>query len=1139
MKAFARTAALAAVFVGLCGATARCESPEGLARQILDQSGLAGGLVVHAGCGDGRLTAALRGGPAFVVQGLDTDSQQVARARGRLLAEGAYGPVSIESFDGEHLPYVNNLVNLLVVQDCPGLTAAEIWRVLTPNGTGCVQLSEQSAAAQAERGPAQARAAAIRGQVKALGAVDIRQSTGWLSFRKPWPAQMDEWTHYLHGSENNAVSRDTAVGPPRHLQWVGGPQWSRHHEHLSSMNAMVSAGGRLFYVIDEGARASIQLPPHWKLVARDGFNGTILWKRDLPRWYAHTYPLKSGPADLPRRLAAVGDRVYMPLGIDQPLSALDATSGRTLHTYAETKAAEEVLVSDGVLFVLANPNPLPPPYFQWKEPICWWVNHRAIRERAWQGWKRNLLAIEAHSGKVLWQQQVAAAPATLAVDGRHAAFFDGERVVCLDRKTGKQVWASEPVGVREMPVPTQFAPTLVLADDVVLYAGGDGKLVAFDAGDGRHLWTAPHYRAGHMSAEDVLVIAGLVWTGALAQQRKSNVWTGYDLHTGEVKKEFPPDIKSYWFHHRCHRCKATVNYLLASRTGIEFIDWRKETWQRNHWVRGACVYGIMPANGLVYAPQHPCACYIETKLTGLNALAPERPDQEAFSVAEAERLEKGPAYGRVLQSNLVRPDDWPTYRADAQRSGRSPGALENPKPAWTRQLGGRLSAMTIAGGKCFVAAIDRHTLYALDARSGETAWSFTAGAPIDSPPTIWRDAVYFGSADGYVYCLRGEDGALAWRYLAALGRLKHTAMNHIESVWPVHGSVLLQEGPDGRPSVYCVAGRTAFLDGGLRLCRLDAATGRLLSEQRLDGHIPGTQRDMQETMRGLNMPAGLPDILSSDGQRIYMRSLALDLECRPVEFASPTDPTDQLGEGRHLFCGGGFLDDAWFHRVYWLYGRTLTSGCNYWFLAAHYTPAGRIMVFDDENVYGFGRLPHYYVWSPALEYRLFAASKSLGEEDLQRALAGTRKLNQTNTGGAWFESDRWIFNRFRTARLSRDELSAAREHWSVDRPPLLVRGLVLAGDTLFAAGPPDVFDEESAVERPSDPKVQQSAAEQDAAWRGQRGALLWQVDAADGKRLGSWELPAPPVWDGMAAGEGRLLMAKMNGEVSCWTGGEQ
>ena len=60
---------------------------------------------------------------------------------------------------------------------------------------------------------------------------------------------------YLHDAAGNAVSRDTQVAPPQHLQWVGSPAWTRHHDHMSSFTAMVSAAGRLFYIIDEGCRA--------------------------------------------------------------------------------------------------------------------------------------------------------------------------------------------------------------------------------------------------------------------------------------------------------------------------------------------------------------------------------------------------------------------------------------------------------------------------------------------------------------------------------------------------------------------------------------------------------------------------------------------------------------------------------------------------------------------------------------------------------------------------------------------------------------------------------------------------------------------------------------------------------------------
>ena len=50
-------------------------------------------------------------------------------------------------------------------------------------------------------------------------------------------------------------------------------------------------------------------------------------------------------------------------------------------------------------------------------------------------------------------------------------------------------------------------------DDVVLFAGGDRKMTAVSAQTGESLWTKPHYRAGHNSPEDVLVIDGLAWTG--------------------------------------------------------------------------------------------------------------------------------------------------------------------------------------------------------------------------------------------------------------------------------------------------------------------------------------------------------------------------------------------------------------------------------------------------------------------------------------------------------------------------------------------------------------------------------------------------------------------------------------------------
>jgi hypothetical protein len=66
---------------------------------------------------------------------------------------------------------------------------------------------------------------------------------------------------------------------------------------------------------------------------------------------------------------------------------------------------------------------------------------------------------------------------------------------------------------------------------------------------------------------------------------------------------------------------------------------------------------------------------------------------------------------------------------------------------------------------------------------------------------------------------------MIWRYRAAPADLRMGAFEQIESVWPVHGSVLVRESQGGHAELWCVAGRSMFLDGGLRLLRLNPATG--------------------------------------------------------------------------------------------------------------------------------------------------------------------------------------------------------------------------------------------------------------------------------------------------------------------------
>jgi hypothetical protein len=115
-------------------------------------------------------------------------------------------------------------------------------------------------------------------------------------------------------------------------------------------------------------------------------------------------------------------------------------------------------------------------------------------------------------------------------------------------------------------------------------------------------------------------------------------------------------------------------------------------------------------------------------------------------------------------------------------------------------------------------------------------------------------------------------------------------------------------------------------------------------------------------------------------------------------------------------------------------------------------------------------------------------------------------------------------------------LSAAGYKWAEGDMPVQARGMVLAGGALFVAGPPDLVNEEDAFRKQDDPEIKAKLAEQAAALEGKRGALLWVFSASDGKKLAAWQLDAMPVFDGMAAANGRLFFASVNGKVVCLAG---
>ena len=1052
---------------------------------ILDAAGVEGGLVVHLGCGDGKLTAALGVNDRYLVQGLDKDAGDVTKAREHIGRLGLYGPVSVSRWNGRALPYVDNLVNLVVAEETD-VPPGEIMRVLVPRGVAYV-----------------------------------KKGGSWRKTVKPWPKEIDEWTHYLHGPDNNAVAADSRIDIPRSLQWVSGPRWGRSHEELASMSAAVSAGGRVFYIVDEAPLASIRFLGRWKLVARDAFNGTLLWKRPIAQWNDHLRHFRSGPTHLPRRLVAAGGTVYVTAGLAGPVIALDGATGRERKIYKGTERTEEILADNGVLYLVVGTSE---------------ANRRGgglhKRGEPEPTHFRYIAAVNAETGEQIWKRDSAKnefiLPLTLAVKGQRLYYQSTFGVVCLDARDGKEQWKTpRATPQRRMGF---SAPTLVATDEVVLCADRDtsdsvqdkasaGKLEwgvhgwneggfsrrgkstlrAYAAGTGKELWSAP-CTEGYNSPVDLFVVDDTVWVGT--------GFNGHDLKTGKVKGKIDASAPRVGMpHHRCYRNKASERFIFTGKSGIEVLSLDKKKWlSNNSWIRGTCQYGIIPANGFLYAPPDACACYLTVKAPGFIAAAPQRDPTGHLPFPDKPVLEKGPAYGQSRQPTARVPAgqirgvpslDWPMYRHDAARSGAAsaivPAAL---KQKWSAPVGGKLTQPVVAGAVVFVASSDTHTVHALAAADGgREIWRFTAGGRIDSAPTVYNGTVLFGSADGWVYCLGAANGRLAWRFRAAPAERLISAYGQIESIWPVHGSVLVQN-----DTLYVTAGRSSYMDGGIVLYRIEPATGKQLSRTVLYHLDPETGRQIP-TESGFNMDGTTSDILTGDGESVYLKYFAFDRAGQRTQEAN-----------NHLFAIAGLLGEEWFVRSYWIVGKGKPgAGWGGWARAAGAFPAGRILCFNKGVVYGYGRqkVAGGPTGHKADAYHLFAASRSAAPpkplpKPLPKPKPGQKRRRRRPRGP-----------------------KKGPPIWS-NAESLIVRAMVLGDGKLVVAGPVDLGKKTSRI------LAFENEAEALAGFAGSKGIFLRVVSAADGKTVSQTKLDAMPVFDGMSAAGGKVYLSLRNGSLVCF-----
>ena len=1050
-------------------------APESSIGRICAKHGVTGGLFVQVGSDDLTVALDMAGTGRVLVEILDTDTAKVERARKKINSAGLYGLISVNRWaSGKRLPYAENLVNLVLIEEERKVPLAEAVRVLRPAG---VVLAEGDQVPESV--------------LKKAGLEDVqtvRAGGDWALARKTWPAEMDDWSHSRHGPDGNAVSADKLVQKSERIRWLAGP--------LVHASNIVTAGGR-FYTHG--------------VIARDAFNGLLLWDRKLetpPSRIDGSWHGVKGSV-LP---VASADRLYVVN--EGKLQALDGATGETIKVYADAGTPVEFL-NIGPALITTD------------------AKTSIIR------------ALNAKSGKLLWSHK-AVIPVTSMVAGDGGVYFyeggqdfkagnhlslrrkaAGPRaIVKLDLATGKPAWrvteADHPWARNGRRLSYHRGYLVCELSGHVQITGewnGSGNAIQVIAADtGKVLWGReylPHMT--HRSQARALHIDSTIWISL-----NKEGWLGLDPATGKTVATHNTGSGS-----NCTPPVATPRFFVH---GLSLTDIATGLKTGTALTKHSCSLdaGSIPANGLLYiAPKH-CTCYPMIKSYIAVAPTPPLPGPAAKTLRPADfKVERGPAFGKAAPAAGADPG-WPCYRADLWRSSSTATTVPaNLKVLWTADLGdwprgvlaqdwkannpgvrGPVTPPVAAGGLVLVAQPDRHRVVALDAKTGKMRWDFTADGRVDTPPTLAGGLCLLGTRSGTVYALRAKDGQLAWRLHVAPEDERIVAFGQVESPWPAAGSVLVVG-----DTAYVAAGRHPLAYGGICVLALETATGAVkwvtpINTDSYNRHKKGhgqevdmfdllvgeARRPSAPAAGGSKRTGGKPDYITMGRWQLDPASGKLGCDWKN-------------GFAFYRTGGAGVMAP----RGLWTYGERVFKGDN-----GYLTKKRPLAAFRDGAIFT-STDDHSSLCR--VDFTPESIAAFVGEWHNFRECRHPVKGKETKG-----RPPRFGRVDFRLLRLFDDPNNAtwtAAEIFGIPAPGPFTRG---GG---WAWTPAEVFGADRGLNVQGIGAV--VVAGDTVFVAGTHGRLLAYA-AADGKKLAERDLP-PVVWDGMAAAHGCLYVSTADGKV--------
>jgi outer membrane protein assembly factor BamB len=216
--------------------------------------------------------------------------------------------------------------------------------------------------------------------------------------------------------------------------------------------------------------------------------------------------------------------------------------------------------------------------------------------------------------------------------------------------------------------------------------------------------------------------------------------------------------------------------------------------------------------------------------------------------------------------------DWPTYRADAARTGFTSQTLPSemslawsreagaPAPAWPRSerlAFDRAYPCVVAGDHLYFGSSRDHSVHRIEVATGLGGPVFTTDGPVRFAPAVWRDRLFVVSDDGFLYCL-SLAGELIWKHRGGPGDARRLGNEKLISKWPARGAPVIVG-----DTVYYAAG--IWPSDEIFIHALDCATGqpRWLNDDSGGLHMPqphgGADAESGVAAQGYLVIAGVPE----------------------------------------------------------------------------------------------------------------------------------------------------------------------------------------------------------------------------------------------------------------------------------------